>query len=219
MTDEPARLHRLRAQLAAEHAKAVGADQHPRPDLDHLRVTAPNGIAAGLEIALHFADHHLREAETAVSAPAGLREQLRASLARFIDPDDDCMPALSGDGVGFTWTPADSVLDDLVHAISAIRDAEGDRLRADLATEQQLYERRTRQVERLCRERREVEAVVARVRDAAALHRQQLLTTAELYAVIEAAPDQPAPTHDGGPTVAEAAEQDARWWDVEKAGE
>jgi len=56
------RLQRLRAQLAAEHAKAVAADQHPRPDLDHLRVTAPNGIAAGLELAMFFVDHHLREA-------------------------------------------------------------------------------------------------------------------------------------------------------------
>jgi hypothetical protein len=65
-----ARLQRLRAQLAAEHAKAVAADQHPRPDLDHLRVTAHNGIAAGLEIAIFLADHHLREAsEQAPTTP------------------------------------------------------------------------------------------------------------------------------------------------------
>lgn len=56
------RLHRLRGQLAAEHAKAVAADRQPRPDLDHLRVTAPNGMAVGLEVAIFFADHHLREA-------------------------------------------------------------------------------------------------------------------------------------------------------------
>lgn len=62
MTDDLARLRRLRAQLAAEHAKAVAADQQPRPDLDHLRVTAPNGIAAGLQTAIFFVDHHLREA-------------------------------------------------------------------------------------------------------------------------------------------------------------
>jgi hypothetical protein len=65
-----ARLRRLRGQLAAEHAKAVRADQQPRPDLDHLRVTAPNGIAAGLEVAIFFADHHLREAgEAARTTP------------------------------------------------------------------------------------------------------------------------------------------------------
>jgi hypothetical protein len=56
------RLHRLRGQLAAEHAKAVAADQQPRPDLDHLRVSPHNGMAAGLEIAVGLADHHLREA-------------------------------------------------------------------------------------------------------------------------------------------------------------
>jgi hypothetical protein len=61
-TEPLARLRRLRGQLAAEHAKAVRADQQPRPDLDHLRVSAHNGIAAGLEIAIFFADHHLREA-------------------------------------------------------------------------------------------------------------------------------------------------------------
>ncbi|MFI1728212.1 hypothetical protein ACH40E_03020 [Streptomyces acidicola] len=37
------------------------------------------------------------------------------------------------------------------------------------------------------------EAALARIRDAAALHRQQLLTTTELYAVIEAALDEPSP--------------------------
>lgn len=68
MTDL-ARLRRLRRQLAAEHAKAVAADQHPRPDLDHLRVTAPNGIAAGLEVAIFFADHHLREVGEARTTP------------------------------------------------------------------------------------------------------------------------------------------------------
>jgi hypothetical protein len=56
-----ARLQRLRAQLAAEHAKAVRADQQPRPDLDHLRVSPHNGIAAGLETAIFFVEHHLRE--------------------------------------------------------------------------------------------------------------------------------------------------------------
>jgi hypothetical protein len=77
MTDL-ARLRRLRGQLAAEHAKAVAADQHPRPDLDHLRVTPHNGIAAGLEIAIFFADHHLREA----GEEAGERHATRAALIR-----------------------------------------------------------------------------------------------------------------------------------------
>ncbi|WP_405883597.1 hypothetical protein OG747_36450 [Streptomyces sp. NBC_01384] len=287
MTDDLARLRRLRAQLAAEHAKAVAADQQPRPDLDHLRVTAPNGIAAGLQTAIFFVDHHLREAgeaarttadnsatsgdaadnslrgqiaeslaghagskafladgsewdharaawyahadavlavrdreieqlnaelrryseaesadaaagsyagraeqaEAAIErvrrlceltiaasvrvqavqqardtlaaldessgpaatqateaeqlrdtigtlqtivnrvreavatdqpapAPVGLRERLRTVLGRFIDPDDDCMPALSDDGHGFTWIPTDSVLDELEAAVA-----------------------------------------------------------------------------------------------------
>lgn len=55
-----ARLHRLRGQLAAEHAKAVVADQQPRPD---IRVSPHSGIAAGLEIALHYADGHLQQAD------------------------------------------------------------------------------------------------------------------------------------------------------------
>jgi hypothetical protein len=92
MTDL-ARLRRLRGQLAAEHAKAVAADQHPRPDLDHLRVTPHNGMAAGLQIALFLADHHLREAReearTTPDNPAAssdtadnpLREQLAEALA------------------------------------------------------------------------------------------------------------------------------------------
>lgn len=55
-------LRRLRTQLAAERDKARRGDEHPRPDLDHLRVTAHNGIAAGLEIALGYVDQQLREA-------------------------------------------------------------------------------------------------------------------------------------------------------------
>lgn len=62
-SDAPNNLRRLRTQLAAERDKARRADEHPRPDLDHLRVTPHNGIAAGLEIALFYVDHHLREGE------------------------------------------------------------------------------------------------------------------------------------------------------------
>jgi hypothetical protein len=60
----PARLRRFRDQLAAEHAKAVGADQAAtqRPDRADLLVSPHNAMAAGLEIAVGLADHHLREA-------------------------------------------------------------------------------------------------------------------------------------------------------------
>jgi hypothetical protein len=71
-SDTPDNLRRLRTQLAAERDKARRADEHPRPDLDHLRVTPHNGIAAGLEIALFLVDHHLREAgETTPQADGG----------------------------------------------------------------------------------------------------------------------------------------------------
>lgn len=54
-----------------------------------------------------------------VPTPGGdqLRERLRQALARFIDPDDDTMPALDRDD-SFTWVPAESVLDGLVAAIA-----------------------------------------------------------------------------------------------------
>lgn len=54
----------------------------------------------------------------AVSTPGAgaLRDALRDALDRFIDPDDDTMPAL--DEYGFTWVPVEAVLDDLVHAIT-----------------------------------------------------------------------------------------------------
>jgi hypothetical protein len=55
-----------------------------------------------------------------------------------------------------------------------------------------------------------------RIRDAAALHRKQLISISELYAVIEAM--DPAPAHDG-PSVREATANDRRWRNGEKAGE
>jgi hypothetical protein len=85
-----ARLRRLRAHLAAEHAKAVRADQHPRPDLDHLRVSPHNGMAAGLEIAIFFADHHLREAgeesgeQLAARDAALVRDQATLAQVRLL---------------------------------------------------------------------------------------------------------------------------------------
>jgi hypothetical protein len=74
------RLRRLRGQLAAEHAKAVAADQAAlqRPDRADLRVNPHNGTAAGLEIAVGLADHHLREA----GEEAGERHATRAALIR-----------------------------------------------------------------------------------------------------------------------------------------
>lgn len=62
ISNDTSHLHRLRDQLAAELDKARRADQHPRPDLEHVHVTPHNGIAAGLEIALFLVGHHLREA-------------------------------------------------------------------------------------------------------------------------------------------------------------
>jgi hypothetical protein len=85
VTDQPpqptlARLRHLRGQLAAEHAKAVAADQAAlqRPDRADLRVNPHNGTAAGLEIAVGLADHHLREA----GEEAGERHATRAALIR-----------------------------------------------------------------------------------------------------------------------------------------
>lgn len=46
-----------------------------------------------------------------------LREALRAALGRFIDPDDDAMPALNRVDGGFTWVLAETVIDDLVAAV------------------------------------------------------------------------------------------------------
>lgn len=58
---------------------------------------------------------------------------------------------------------------------------------------------------------------LAHIRDAAALHRQGLIRTAELYAAIEADPNPGPPAHDG-PSVAECAAADRRW-PLEKDGE
>ncbi|MEV6737908.1 hypothetical protein AB0N14_13635 [Streptomyces sp. NPDC051104] len=71
----------------------------------------------------------------------------------------------------------------------------------------------------LVRERAErAEAAIARVQDAAALHRKQLISTAELYAVIGAALQSPAPAHNAGPTVTECRADDLRW-PLQKHGE
>jgi hypothetical protein len=62
-----------------------------------------------------------REGYPLVSTPGGdqLRARLRQALRRFIDPDDDTMPALNGIASGgFTWVGVDSVLDELIEAVN-----------------------------------------------------------------------------------------------------
>ncbi|MFH8805502.1 hypothetical protein ACH4F6_39175 [Streptomyces sp. NPDC017936] len=49
-----------------------------------------------------------------------LRAALRHALARFIDPDDDTMPALNRADGGFTWVPAGSVIDDLMKVVEPL---------------------------------------------------------------------------------------------------
>ncbi|MEU8902151.1 hypothetical protein [Streptomyces mirabilis] len=140
--EPPTRLRRLRAQLAAEHAKAVRADQHPRPDLDHLHVTAHNGIAAGLEMALFFTDHHLREvdeeARTTPDNPAtsgdaadnSLRERLAAVLSTFTvlggAPPTRLVPVIRWGAGEVTriadWRPLEALLDHLEGAVDAALD-------------------------------------------------------------------------------------------------
>jgi hypothetical protein len=56
---QPESLHRYRAWLANEHAKAEDADRKTSVPPE-LRISPHNGIAAGLAIALHGADHLLR---------------------------------------------------------------------------------------------------------------------------------------------------------------
>jgi hypothetical protein len=72
-------LHRLRAQLAAEQAKACGAHQQARPP---LTVTPHDGIVAGLSVALFYLDHHIRHAEQPPRTTANnpLREQYAAVI-------------------------------------------------------------------------------------------------------------------------------------------
>jgi hypothetical protein len=86
------RLARLRDQLAAEQAKAERADQAAasRPDLNDLRITPHNGIAAGLAIALFLVDHHLREA--GALTPSG--EWLTAGTRDQSIPDHDGGPTV-----------------------------------------------------------------------------------------------------------------------------
>jgi hypothetical protein len=81
-SDTPDNLHRLRTWLAAEHAKARAAEQHPRPDLDHLRVTAHGGIAAGLEIAMHGVDCMLSEHDSGPSVRGAAADDRRWDAER-----------------------------------------------------------------------------------------------------------------------------------------
>ncbi|GFH38885.1 hypothetical protein [Streptomyces pacificus] len=47
-----------------------------------------------------------------------LHAALRTALARFIDPDDDTMPAPNRIDGGFTRVPTDTVIDELITAIT-----------------------------------------------------------------------------------------------------
>ncbi|MFE9309493.1 MULTISPECIES: hypothetical protein [unclassified Streptomyces] len=55
-----------------------------------------------------------------VPTPGGdqRREALRQALARFIDPDDDTMPAPNRVDGGYVWVPVDPVLDNLITAFT-----------------------------------------------------------------------------------------------------
>lgn len=46
-----------------------------------------------------------------------LRAALREALDQFIDPDDDTMPYCNRVDGGYTWTPADDVIDRLVRVV------------------------------------------------------------------------------------------------------
>ncbi|MET8765833.1 hypothetical protein [Streptomyces sp. NPDC004658] len=49
-----------------------------------------------------------------------LRAALRARLHRFIDPDDDTMPAPNRADGGFTWVPTESVLAGLMEVVAPL---------------------------------------------------------------------------------------------------
>lgn len=50
-----------------------------------------------------------------------LRAALRARLQRFIDPDDDTMPAPNWVDGGFTWVSVEPVLDDLMQVVGPLQ--------------------------------------------------------------------------------------------------
>ncbi|MEV7240433.1 hypothetical protein AB0N92_04105 [Streptomyces sp. NPDC093248] len=51
---------------------------------------------------------------------AELRVALRARLDRFIDREDDTMPAPNRADGGFTWVDVESVLDDLMQVVAPL---------------------------------------------------------------------------------------------------
>ncbi|WP_405888817.1 hypothetical protein OG762_36670 [Streptomyces sp. NBC_01136] len=199
MTDQT-RLRRLRAQLAAEHAKAVAADQQPRPDLDHLRVTAPNGIAAGLQTAIFFVDHHLREAGEAArttadnSATSGdaadnlLRDQIAESLAGHAGSKAFLADGREWDHARAAWyAHADAVL--------AVRDREMERLHAELRRYTEA-ESADAAAGSYAGRAEQAEAAIARVREYLERHAHQVaVTPIDLLALLNApAPSGPAAT-------------------------
>lgn len=52
-----------------------------------------------------------------MSSDQQLRAAIREALDQFIDPDDGTMPYCNRVDGGYTWTPADAVIDRLVHAV------------------------------------------------------------------------------------------------------
>lgn len=49
-----------------------------------------------------------------------LRAAIREALDQFIDPDDDTMPYCNRVDGGYTWAPADDVIDRLVRAVQRV---------------------------------------------------------------------------------------------------
>lgn len=113
--------HRMAAHIAEQHPEVRPERARTTPDNPVASSnTADNGIAAGLEIAIGWIEHRLGQtSEGREPAATGLRARLRTVLAPFIDPDDDCMPTLSKDGNGFTWVPAEGILDKLTAVVDA----------------------------------------------------------------------------------------------------
>jgi nitrogen fixation/metabolism regulation signal transduction histidine kinase len=129
---------------------------------------------------------------------------------------------------GVLTIPEAAVLADYTRAEQRLADKTrqslGDTTRA-LASHRQAADAAIREAEQRAER---ADAAIARIQAAAALNQQGLVSAAELHAVIEAALDEPAPrpapiqqadTHDAGPTVREAAAQDACWWNDKHAGE
>jgi hypothetical protein len=151
------------------------------------------------------ADSPLRQRITDALAAAAFECDGKCGL-----PERECYdahPIIWSGRVGGT-THVDASVTAIADAVLAVRDRYCEQLEAGRAT----WKRKAEEIEA---DRDRIEDRLERIRDAAALHRKQLISTSELYAVIEAM--DPAPAHDG-PSVREATANDRRW-PLEKAGE